>query len=135
MSGFQLPKKPGDKAKMILDPFVVVDIVGIPVDKQSERTRTIENNGFHPVWNQKMTFKITCPHLALVLFRVYDSETSRDVVVAQYSLPFRCMQKGYRTVHLKNKHGEPMMVGSLFVKIEIDDELPIPTKQSTSKRL
>ncbi len=41
-----LPKKPHDKDKSILDPFVVVDIAGHKADKQSQRSPVIQNNGW-----------------------------------------------------------------------------------------
>jgi len=135
ISGFHLPKKQGDKAKAILDPFVVVDVIGHPADRQTDKTKKIENDGFHPVWNHKMTFTVTCPHLALLLFRVYDFETGRDVVVAQYSLPFKCLQRGYRTVHLKNIYGEPLMHASLFVKVAIDGNISASSSSTSSPRI
>ena len=40
-----LPKKPHDKEKSILDPFVLVNIVGLKMDKQCQKTPVIQNNG------------------------------------------------------------------------------------------
>ena len=45
ISGYQLPKKKGDKARSILDPYVVVEIVGVPADCSSKKTEWIKNNG------------------------------------------------------------------------------------------
>ena len=52
-------------------------------------------SGFHPVWNETVEFDITCPDLAIVHFKVMDHEDRRsNKLVAQYALPFRCMQNG-----------------------------------------
>ena len=118
VSGYQLPKKKGDKAKSILDPYVQIDVRGVPIDYRSQQTTHIHNNGFHPVWNQSFDFDITVPELALVQFRVMDHEGfGSNVLVAQYCLPFNCLQNGYRTVHLKSKYGEPIWGASLLVHI------------------
>lgn len=52
ISGFQLPKKPV-KTGGILDPFVKIQIFGVPSDTQEGRTKTIEDNGGHQrsKWN------------------------------------------------------------------------------------
>lgn len=46
ISGFQLPKKP-TKIGGILDPFIKIQIFGVPADTQEVRTKTIEDNGGH----------------------------------------------------------------------------------------
>jgi len=43
-SGYQLPKKSGGH-KDIIDPYVVVDIFGIPADQHKIRTKIVQNNG------------------------------------------------------------------------------------------
>jgi len=93
-----------------------VEISGVPADCKTQRTHVIQNNGFHPRWDAELTFKITCPDLALVMFRVMDEEaTHSDVMVAQYCLPFNCMQTGYRMVALLDRDGNVVGDTSLFV--------------------
>ena len=98
---------------------VQVKIYGVPEDDKCERTHVITNNGFHPVWNKTLTFNVSCPDLALVMFRVVDDEPGRDVMVAQYCLPFNCIQTGYRMVALRDVKGEIIGDTSLFVHISI----------------
>jgi phosphatidylinositol phospholipase C delta len=122
-----LPKKIGDDKSSILDPFVEVEIYGVEADCSKQKTRTLLNNGFHPVWNETLSYTVSCPQLALVLFRVIDYETtSSDVLVAQYCLPMRCMQTGYRMIALRDMNGEVVGPASLFVHITISQ----PTRQS-----
>ena len=46
ISGQQLPKPPGSGAKgEVIDPFVTIDVHGIPSDNCSERTSAVKNNG------------------------------------------------------------------------------------------
>jgi hypothetical protein len=76
------------------------------------------------VWNTTLpTFTVACPELALVMFRVFDGEwLQRDVMVAQYCLPFNCMETGYRMITLRDEvnGGSVMDTTSLFVHITID---------------
>ena len=98
-----------------------VEVHGIPADRNSSKTRVIQNNGFNPSWNETMRFKVTCPQLALVMFRVLDDiPTSRNETVAQYCLPLRCLQTGYRMIELRDMQGERLGPTSLFVHIAVD---------------
>ena len=98
-----------------------IEIHGIPADKKVVWTETVQNNSFNPVWNETKQFRITCPDLALVLFRVADNRfLKRDPTVAQYCLPMRCMQPGYRMIALRDKEGDRIGPTGLFVNISID---------------
>lgn len=98
-----------------------VEVFGIPADCKFHQTETVPNNGFNPVWNTTLpTFTVKCPDLALVMYRVMDEETrDNDVMVAQYCLPFNCMQPGYRMVALRDVKGNVVGATSLFVHIAI----------------
>ena len=45
ISGYQLPKKKGDKTKSILDPYVKIEIFGVKADYQELKTEVVKNNG------------------------------------------------------------------------------------------
>ncbi len=47
ISGYQLPKKKGDRKKSILDPYVKVEISGVPRDNCTQKTDYVHNNGMH----------------------------------------------------------------------------------------
>ncbi|RYY84400.1 hypothetical protein EON63_09315 [archaeon] len=51
ISASQLPKPGGVQKGEIIDPYVVVYVNG-PNDSFEVKTRTINDNGFNPVWNQ-----------------------------------------------------------------------------------
>jgi hypothetical protein len=52
LSGHQLPK-PGSAMKgEVIDPFVSVSIHGLPEDEAEFKTKTVNDNGFNPFWNE-----------------------------------------------------------------------------------
>ncbi|XP_064417101.1 1-phosphatidylinositol 4,5-bisphosphate phosphodiesterase zeta-1-like [Latimeria chalumnae] len=104
-----------------INPYVQVEIWGVPVDCQQKSTYVIKNNGFNPIWNEILSFSIEVPELALVRFTVeHDSPVTNSIVLGQYTLPFTCMKKGYRNVLLNTREGVEFDVGSLFVNISIN---------------
>ncbi|KAB5526210.1 hypothetical protein PHYPO_G00149060 [Pangasianodon hypophthalmus] len=121
ISGQQLPKV-NLKEGSIIDPLVRVEIHGVPQDQAKQETRHIENNGFNPIWNDTLNFTVHVPELALVRFMVEDyDKTSKNDFVGQYTLPFSCIQQGYRHIHLLSKDGTSIPPSSLFVHIRIKE--------------
>ncbi|KAI5623737.1 1-phosphatidylinositol 4,5-bisphosphate phosphodiesterase delta-4 isoform X1, partial [Silurus asotus] len=114
-NGQQLPKV-SKKDWSIVDPLVRVEIYGVSVDQTQQETKHIENNGFNPYWNETLQFVIHTPELALVRFVVEDyDKTSRNDFIGQYTIPFSCIQPGYRHIHLLSKDGTSLCPSSLFV--------------------
>uniref|UniRef100_A0A669DDG4 Phosphoinositide phospholipase C n=1 Tax=Oreochromis niloticus TaxID=8128 RepID=A0A669DDG4_ORENI len=121
ISGQQLPKV-NQKEGSIVDPLVRVEIHGVPQDQAKDETSHINNNGFNPVWNETLDFTIHTPELALVRFVVEDyDKASRNDFIGQYTLPFTCIQPGYRHIHLLSKDGTAIPPSSLFVNISISE--------------
>uniref|UniRef100_A0A8C7Y4Y5 Phosphoinositide phospholipase C n=1 Tax=Oryzias sinensis TaxID=183150 RepID=A0A8C7Y4Y5_9TELE len=120
-NGQQLPKV-NQKEGSIVDPLVRVEIYGVPQDQAKDETSHINNNGFNPVWNATLNFVIHTPELALVRFVVEDyDKASRNDFIGQFTLPFTCIQPGYRHIHLLSKDGMAIPPSSLFVNISISD--------------
>ncbi|KAG7258864.1 hypothetical protein CRUP_027468 [Coryphaenoides rupestris] len=121
ISGQQLPKV-NIKEGSIVDPLVRVEIHGVPLDQAKQETRYIENNGFNPVWYDTLRFTIHTPELAMVRFVVEDyDKTSKNDFVGQYTLPFCCVQQGYRHIHLLSRDGTRIPPASLFVHVRITE--------------
>ncbi|XP_045711867.1 1-phosphatidylinositol 4,5-bisphosphate phosphodiesterase delta-4 isoform X2 [Phyllostomus hastatus] len=118
ISGQQLPKEDKTKEGSIVDPLVRVEIFGIRPDTTRQETSHVENNGFNPYWGQTLCFRVLVPELALLRFVVMDYNwKSRNDFVGQYTLPWTCMQQGYRHIHLLSKDGTSLHPASIFVHI------------------
>lgn len=61
-----------------MDPYVFVEIHGIPVDCMERRTRTVTHSGHNPVFDESFEFQITLPELAMVRFVVLDDHFIGD---------------------------------------------------------
>uniref|UniRef100_A0A8D0HJL8 Phosphoinositide phospholipase C n=1 Tax=Sphenodon punctatus TaxID=8508 RepID=A0A8D0HJL8_SPHPU len=119
ISGQQLPKPPdsmlGDRGE-IIDPFVEVEIIGLPVDCCKDQTRVVDDNGFNPVWEETLTFTIHMPEIALVRFLVWDHDPIGRDFVGQRTVAFSSLMPGYRHVYL-----EGLTEASIFVHITINE--------------
>ncbi|XP_004639877.2 1-phosphatidylinositol 4,5-bisphosphate phosphodiesterase eta-1 isoform X2 [Octodon degus] len=119
ISGQQLPKPPdsmfGDRGE-IIDPFVEVEIIGLPVDCCKDQTRVVDDNGFNPVWEETLTFTVHMPETALVRFLVWDHDPIGRDFVGQRTVTFSSLVPGYRHVYL-----EGLTEASIFVHITINE--------------
>ncbi|KAM9855322.1 1-phosphatidylinositol 4,5-bisphosphate phosphodiesterase eta-2a [Aulostomus maculatus] len=119
ISGQQLPKPKdsmlGDRGE-IIDPFVEVEIIGLPVDCCKEQTRVVDDNGFNPMWEETLVFTVHMPELALVRFLVWDHDPIGQDFIGQRSISFNSMMPGYRHVYL-----EGMEEASIFVHVAVND--------------
>ncbi|XP_044030535.1 1-phosphatidylinositol 4,5-bisphosphate phosphodiesterase eta-2 isoform X2 [Siniperca chuatsi] len=119
ISGQQLPKPKdsmfGDRGE-IIDPFVEVEIIGIPVDCSKQQTRVVDDNGFNPMWEETLIFNIQMPQIALVRFEVWDHDPIGRDFIGQRTVAFRSMMPGFRHVYL-----EGMAESSIFVHVAIND--------------
>ncbi|XP_069083617.1 1-phosphatidylinositol 4,5-bisphosphate phosphodiesterase zeta-1 [Pleurodeles waltl] len=105
----------GDK----LDPFVTVEVHGIPIDEAKQQTSIVKNNAFNPEWNQPLNFTIHAPELALVRFCVESQKTiSVNEFIGQNTLALTSMNKGYRSVPLFKKNGDALRSSTLFVHVQ-----------------
>ncbi|XP_032818212.2 1-phosphatidylinositol 4,5-bisphosphate phosphodiesterase eta-1 isoform X1 [Petromyzon marinus] len=119
ISGQQLPKPPdsmlGDRGE-IIDPFVEVEIIGLPVDCCKEQTRVIDDNGFNPVWDETLVFTLHMPEMALIRFLVWDHDPIGRDFIGQRTISFNGMMPGYRHVYL-----EGVAEASVFVHVVIKE--------------
>uniref|UniRef100_A0A8C3CM46 Phosphoinositide phospholipase C n=1 Tax=Cairina moschata TaxID=8855 RepID=A0A8C3CM46_CAIMO len=115
----QLPKLNQEKRSSIVDPFVRVEIHGVPADCSKQQTGYRSNNGFNPRWEETLTFQLQAPELALVRFVVEDHDsTSCNDFVGQFTLPLASMREGYRHIHLLSKDGASLSPATLFVHVK-----------------
>ncbi|KAJ6636881.1 hypothetical protein lerEdw1_013935 [Lerista edwardsae] len=115
----QLPKLNKEKNSSIVDPFVRIEIYGVPIDCCKKQTEYRLNNGFNPCWNETLTFQVRVPELALVRFVVEDYDTtSANDFVGQFTLPLPSLREGYRHIHLLSRDGASLSPATLFVHVK-----------------
>uniref|UniRef100_A0A3Q3KBR6 Phosphoinositide phospholipase C n=1 Tax=Monopterus albus TaxID=43700 RepID=A0A3Q3KBR6_MONAL len=120
ISGQNLPKPRGSGAKGdVVDPYVYVEIHGIPADCAERRTRTVTQNGDNPIFDESFEFQIILPELAMVRFVVLDDDFIGDDFIGQYTIPLECLQPGYRHVPLQFLTGEELPHAKLFVHVAL----------------
>ncbi|XP_010003580.1 PREDICTED: 1-phosphatidylinositol 4,5-bisphosphate phosphodiesterase eta-2 [Chaetura pelagica] len=119
ISGQQLPKPRdsmlGDRGE-IIDPFVEVEVIGLPVDCFKEQTRVVDDNGFNPMWEETLVFTVHMPEIALVRFLVWDHDPIGRDFIGQRTIAFNSMMPGYRHVYL-----EGIEEASIFVHVAVHD--------------
>ncbi|XP_068080446.1 1-phosphatidylinositol 4,5-bisphosphate phosphodiesterase eta-2 isoform X1 [Danio rerio] len=119
ISGQQLPKPKdsmlGDRGE-IIDPFVEVEIIGLPIDCNKQQTRVVDDNGFNPTWEETLVFTLHMPQIALVRFMVWDHDPIGRDFIGQRTISFKSMMPGYRHVYL-----EGMEEASIFVHVAVND--------------
>eukprot|EP00045_Choanoeca_perplexa_P014126 m.164381 g.164381 ORF g.164381 m.164381 type:complete len:1094 (+) comp16577_c0_seq3:100-3381(+) len=136
ISGQQLPKPLRNSKKNhrgeVIDPYVIVKLNGVPADQAEAKTKVINNNGFNPVWKQKMQFNVRLPELALLTFQVYDDDRfNGDDFIASATIPVPSLQQGYRQVHLNSINNKRVSGASLFVRISVLDAACQPPATET----
>ncbi|XP_059143745.1 1-phosphatidylinositol 4,5-bisphosphate phosphodiesterase delta-4-like [Physella acuta] len=121
ISGFQLPKPNDSLRGEIIDPFIKVDILGVPYDLAQSKTRAILNNGFNPRWYETFDFLLRRPEVALLKFTVLDEDMGKDDFIGYYCLPVRCIQEGFRHFPIYDSNGVKCSQALIFVHITVTD--------------
>jgi len=125
LTGSQLPKPFGASKGEIIDPYVCVEIKGVPRDNKKCQTRAIDDNGFNPYWDETFVFDIACPELALLNMAVWDKDAMKSDFIASATLNVSCIRQGFRVVKLFSSEGSDaatFQFCSLFCRFEIRNE-------------
>ncbi|KAJ6225585.1 hypothetical protein RDWZM_004130 [Blomia tropicalis] len=119
ISGQQLPRPKGASLKASsIDPYVMVQCLGVTMDCAEARTRTVSSDGHNPIFDESFEFVVNVPELALIRFLVLDDDFINDDFIGQLTIPVNQLQPGFKHVRLQNMNGE-VVDGNLFVKISI----------------
>ena len=151
ISAQQLPKPQGASKGEIIDPYVIVEVVGeVDTDVLSTRssrssfsplsagslfgekkikftTRYIDDNGFNPVFQDELnpsvyTFTVKKQEIQMLHFVVWDRDNGiDDDFIANCSVPIHLLRPGYRSIPLRNLHGNSIEGPSLFVHISWEE--------------
>ncbi len=127
ISGHYLPKEAGvnDTKGELVDPYVTVELSGIPADCARAQTGVVNDNGFNPRWagmpGSDMAFRVTAPEVAQVLFTVMDKDNiGKDDVLAYFGVPVGSLAPGFRALPLMTKRSVPLQHSYLFVHITVE---------------
>jgi Ca2+-dependent lipid-binding protein len=93
ISAQNLPQKK-ELIKDITDSYVVIQTYGVDADKNDQKTKTIKDNGFNPIWNEDFQFVINCPELAFIKFKVMDEDAGKDDLIGHFSIRFENIRTG-----------------------------------------
>nr|CAD7204279.1 unnamed protein product [Timema douglasi] len=95
ISAQYLPRPRGSTAKGdVIDPYIMVQVFGIPSDCTERKTRTVSHEGDSPIYEETFEFQVTLPEIALLRFVILDDDYIGDDFIGQYSIPFECLQTG-----------------------------------------
>lgn len=98
LSAQQLPKPRGSVSKGdTIEPYVVIEIHGIPVDCSEQRTSTAaagSASGYNATFDDTFEFCVQLGSLALVRFVVLDDHAIGDDFIGQNTIPFDCLLQG-----------------------------------------
>lgn len=120
ISGQQLPRPKGATFKAdSIDPYVVIQCLGLPIDCSEMRTATVSNDRNNPIFDESFEFNVYLPDLAMIRFLVLDDDYIEDDFIGQLTVPVTCLQPGYRHVRLMNLHDEVIPNASLFIQIAL----------------
>uniref|UniRef100_F1L2Y0 Phosphoinositide phospholipase C n=1 Tax=Ascaris suum TaxID=6253 RepID=F1L2Y0_ASCSU len=120
ISGQYLPKP--DSSKDIVDPYISMEIYGIPSDVRKYRSKVVSNNGFNPQWNETFHFDLRCPEVAILRLCVKDfDKTSANDFIGEFSIPVTSIRPGYSQVRLNTGYARTLdPSASLLIRTAID---------------
>ncbi|KAM4715436.1 1-phosphatidylinositol 4,5-bisphosphate phosphodiesterase epsilon-1 isoform 2-T3 [Anableps anableps] len=104
-------------------PCIEVDVLGMSVDSYHFRTKPIHRNTLNPMWSEHFQFTVHFEEMCFLRFAVVENNSSQ--ITAQRTLPLKALKPGYRHVHLRTQHNEPLEVSSLFIYSHRTEEGPI----------
>ncbi|XP_060592659.1 1-phosphatidylinositol 4,5-bisphosphate phosphodiesterase beta-1-like isoform X3 [Ruditapes philippinarum] len=102
--------------------YVEVDMYGLPTDthRKKFRTKTVQNNGINPVYDEPpfVFRKVVLPNLAVIRIGVYEEAGK---LIGHRVLTVEALRPGYRHIILRNENNQPLMLPTLFVYISVKD--------------
>ena len=127
ISGQSLPKPNGSTRGEIIDPYVQLIVNGDTMDRKTMQTKTVQNNGFNPVWNEVFTIEIQRPEIAMITFRCMDEDVDFDDFIASSSIPLCALRQGFRTIQMYDNFGQSggaFAYAALFVHVKVEPNQP-----------
>lgn len=103
-----------------LSTYVEVEIIGIPVDCNKQKTKIIQKNALNPIWNDTFHFRVMFHDLTFLRFSVMDGTSNH--LLAQRILPLKSLRPGYRHLRLRSSQNKPLNMSTLFIYSRVEEE-------------
>jgi len=91
----------------------------------SNRTHTVRNNGFNPVWEETLSLPFhvlgDLRELVFVRFAVREDGEDEREALAVHCVSLACLREGFRHLPLYDAHASQYLFSTLFVQIELRD--------------
>jgi len=126
ISGQQLRPENEEDVRDVVDPYVEVSFRGVPNDEKENskvfKSHVVNNNGFNPKFDLPCQFKLACPEMGMIVFKVFDQEIAKkDVKIGWNAVSIGCLRSGYRTLPLLCSNLNRIEFSCLLCKIELKD--------------
>ncbi|UJR13521.1 hypothetical protein I4U23_000535 [Adineta vaga] len=93
--------------------YIEVELLGIPIDCMSRKTKPSVKNSLNPIWQEAFIFQLFFMELAFIRFHVYDAGSNH--LMSQRVMPLKCLRQGYRHVRLRDAANIPLELATLFI--------------------
>nr|XP_024217236.1 1-phosphatidylinositol 4,5-bisphosphate phosphodiesterase epsilon-1 [Halyomorpha halys] len=100
--------------------IVEIEMIGIPVDCNKQKTKVVQRNALNPIWNESFYFQVMFRDLAFLRFSVLDASTNH--MICQRVMPLKCLRPGYRHVRMRTPQNQPLQLSTLFVYSRTEEE-------------
>lgn len=103
-----------------LSTFVEVEVIGIPVDCNKQKTKVVQKNALNPIWNDTFVFRVMFQDLAFLRFSILDASSNH--LLAQRVLPLKCLRPGYRHLRMRTPQNRSLNMSTLFIYSRVEEE-------------
>jgi phosphatidylinositol phospholipase C delta len=119
ISGEQIPRPGKTEKGDLVDPYVHVQLMG--PGGESFKTKPVMDEGFHPVWNEKFTFKVQNLELSYLYFAIYDwNKVQTHELIGDFLIPLTHLRTGYRSVDLYDADLKLLEFAKLFCHLQLE---------------
>ena len=93
----------------MVSPYVEVEVIGADYDNVKHKTKTIHDNGFNPVWEDKEQFELYIQNPELTLLRLYHLAQPSYI-----SIEREFIERGKRSLESKRQPIAPLYLSVLY---------------------
>jgi len=103
-----------------INPFIEVQMHGVPADTKTFETKHVDGNAINPLWNETFVFDITESQIAVLVIKAASYRKHLKYAhIGHFSVRLENLRPGYRVVPLVNHHGFQSAVANVFCKFTI----------------